>query len=477
MAVIPSSTGGGITRAAELIFQALEARRSRAQVARRLDIDEQIAAVNQFTTLAGFLEPGTTLGDLGESGMALFSKAFDMPSEGLEAIDLREETLDMFVNTRTKALLEASPEGADLLNPAVRARLGLEPSEDVANLRDLSAQMQAQSLTEILEDPDLMGEFVERTLGRNPVRMRIPGVEGEISFDGPTAANIYAQFLLVRERFGFELSTENVEARKGLVEEIQKAVAAAGQSVSSPAIEGRIFQLYNSAVQSGDVSGITEFLNNPGTTPGEKLAMEFMLGSIGVGENTVLNNLPPAMRNFLTLAQAIREILGPEEAAKLLPTITEALDPSEFGRFERTIFGKLGFEIPGEVSPDLPADAIGGIRRPSENGGPTAAAVPRDVRLEAAGRLLIDRSMNREDLVATLGEDVVAEAEANQPTPETEDGIPESGVNPDSVPPARRAEAERLNRLLSTLEGTSGELARRNLQNVIDRLRTNLGRN
>ncbi|KKN88074.1 hypothetical protein LCGC14_0251460 [marine sediment metagenome] len=469
---IPSASGGGITRAAELIFQALEAKRGRALQTRRLDIDEQIAAVNQFTTLAKFLPPGSRLADIGESGGRLFEDAFGIAAGDLGDLELNPQTLATIIDARGRELVETE-EGQSLLLPSIRAQLGIEESESVEGLRNLNAQMQTQALEDILKSPDMMREFTTRALGREPVSLRIPGVPGEISFDSPIAANIYAQFLLARERFSFELDLKDEEGMSGLIEEIQKAVTAAGQSVSTPALQGRIFRIYNQAVESGDSAGIAAFLNDPGVSQGEKLAMEFMIGSIGVGENVVMNQLPPAMRNFLVLGQVVRDILGPEAAEKVLPSITEALDPTQFGVFRDPFFGSIEFTIPGveggtQALPNAPVEPAF-----------SAANVPRDIRLRAAAEVLASGSMSRADLIATVGEDVVVEVEATTVPEEPAIGvikIPEEGIDPETLPNSLKADAMRLNRLLQTLETTNGEIARRNLQTVIDSTRARITR-
>ena len=467
---IPSASGGGITRAAELIFSALEGKRARALQTRRLDIDEQIAAVNQFTTLAKFLPAGSTLADIGESGGRLFEDAFGIAAGDLGDLELNPQTLATIIDARGRELIDTE-EGRNLLLPSIRQQLGLEPSEDVDALRTLNAQMQTQALEDILSNPDLMSEFGARALGRDPVSLKIPGVPGEIQFESTTAANIYAQFLLARERFSFELDLKDEEGMSGLIEEVQKAVTEAGQSVSSPALQGRVFRIYNQAVKSGNSAAVAAFLNDPGVSQGEKLAMEFMIGSIGVGENVVLNQLPPALRNFLVLGQTVRDILGPEAAEKVLPSITEALDPTQFGSLRDPFFGSLKFSIPVME---------GGVQAPpgdTEGSRLGAANVPRDIRLRAAADVMAAGTMSRADLIATVGLDVVEEVEATT-VPEVDSSrlgkVPEGGIDPENLPNSLKTDAERLNRLLRTLETTNGEIARRNLQNVIDSTRNKI---
>lgn len=471
--VLPSPTGGGITRAAEFIFQALESKRTRALQRRRLDIDERIAKVNQFVTLSNFLTPGSTLADTGTSGMQLFEDAFGVEASDLGDLELNPQTLATIIDARGRELVETE-EGMRLILPSIRRQLGIEPSEDVETLRGLQAQMQTQALESILGDPDLMGEFTARALGQEPVSVRIPGVPGETQFESATAANIYAQFLLARERFSFQLDLEDAEGLTSFITEIQGAVTAAGQSISSSALTGRIFPIYNQSVESGDPTAVSAFLNDPAVTPGEKLAMNFMIGSIGVGENVVMNQLPPAMRNFLVLGQVVRDILGPEAAAKVLPSITEALDPTQFGQFRDPFFGGIEFTIPGQPEPRV-------RDRDQEPDRPFSALdVPLEIRTQTATRVLADESMSRADLVATVGEEAVAAAEAAveptpvEPAPTTGVNIPSGGIDPESVPRSVKSDAEGLNRLLVLLENTSGELARRNLQTVIDRMRSRI---
>jgi hypothetical protein len=169
--------------------------------------------------------------------MRRFAEAFDVEVEGMEALELNPETMDTVIQTRGAQLLKDSPE---LLMPSIRARAGLEPDKDVAAARNLQATMQFEALTDITNDPELRSEFVSRALGREPITLTIPGFGGQpdqsVSFDSPTAANIYAQFLLARERFSLELDLQNTQAAEGLFEEIQSAVPTAGFSVSSNAL-------------------------------------------------------------------------------------------------------------------------------------------------------------------------------------------------------------------------------------------------
>lgn len=446
----PSLTGGGLERAGRAIFEATLAKRQLDLRGREIDIADRASKINQFAALAGFLPPGATLGSLGPTGMALFGDAFGVPTDGLEDLEINPETLQTVLDSGARRILEESP---DLLMPSVRATLGLEPDQDVADLRGLQARMSFEALTEITNDPDLKSEFVSRALGREPITLTIPGRDGApastISFASPTAANIYAQFLLARDRESFELSIKEGEQSTGLVEEIQKAVNEAGQNVSSTAITGRLIPIYNQAVSAGDLGIIQNYLAS--ASPGEALGMQYLLGSIKAGEDTFLDQLreqAPQLANFIEIGNAVREVLGPEQAAEVLPGITEALG-GVAGTLRDPLFGGLQFEFGGGTPGAPPPSQVltGGY----EN-------VPRDVLIEAARNLFNNGDQTREELSEILGKDVVQAALGTQgvtdagtaPAPRTEprEEVPQGGYDPTALPRDLQGKARQLNTLL-----------------------------
>lgn len=465
--VFPSITGGGLTRAGEAIFQAALARSSRDLQERQLGIAEQANAMNQFTALAGFLPPGSRLGDLGTAGMNLFARAFSVPGDGLEDLELNPETLETVLDSRGRGILEANPE---LLLPSIRSRLGLEPDQDVAETRGLQARMQFEALSSITSDPALKSEFVSRALGREPITLIIPGRDGApdrtTTFASPTAATIYAQFLLAQDRERFELSIRPDETSTGLITEIQKAVNEAGVNVSSTAIQGRVIPTYNRAVQAGDLSLITTYLDS--ASEGEALAMQYLLGSIKAGEETFLDQLrqqAPALANFIEIGNAVREVLGPEQAAEVLPGITEALG-GVAGTLSDPLFGGLRFEFEGTTDPDA---ARGSML-------PGLGNVPRETLITVAKNLFQDGTQTREELIAGLGADVVNAAlgaeTSNGTAPAAAPSaipVPTGGYDPNAVPASVKRQATQLNMLLERGRSSGGMLGR-GVQTTIERL-------
>ncbi|MGD9631373.1 MAG: hypothetical protein AB7V18_19210 [Pyrinomonadaceae bacterium] len=420
---------------------------------REVDIADRASKINQFAALAGFLPPGTTLGSLGPAGMTLFGDAFGVPVEGLEDLEVNPETLQTVLNSGGMKILRENP---DLLLPSIRAELGLEPDQDIADLRGLQARMTAEALTQITNDPVMKNEFVARTLGREPVTLTIPGRDGapdrRVSFDGSVAANVYAQFLLAQDRERFDLSIREGDESSGLVEEIQKAVLQGGQghSVSSSAITGRLIPTYNRAVAAGDLSIVQNYLAT--ASPGEALGMQYLLGSIRAGEETFLQQLrenAPQLANFLEIGNAVREVLGPEQAAEVLPGITEALG-GVAGLLRDPLIGGLEFEFGGTTL-----------------GAPTGAGtqvltggfenVPQDVLIEAAKNLFQSGEQTRQELEEILGPDVVQLAlgtqgvtDAGTPPERTEprEEIPQGGYDPSVLPRELQGKGRQLNTLL-----------------------------
>lgn len=465
--VFPSITGGGLTRAGEAIFQAALARSSRELQERQLGIAERAGALNQFVTLSGFLPVGAKLGSLGTAGMDLFTRAFGLPSEGLEELDLNPETLETVIDAGGRRIFEENP---DLLLPSVRARFGLEPNQDVDALRGLDARLRFDALTQITNDPALKSEFVSRTLGRDPITISIPGRDGRparsISFDSGQAASIYAQFLLAQDREAFELSIRTDETSNGLIEEIQTAVQQGGTgfNVSSTALTGRVIPTYNRAVQAGDLSIIEDFLDT--ASEGESLAMQYLVGSIKAGETTFLEQLreqAPQLANFVEISNAIREGIGPEAAAEIMPGITEALGGMA-GTLRNPLFGGLEFTFGGNVA-GAGATQAGTL--------PGFGNVPRDILIQTASELFNEGSKTREELTAVLGADVVnaalgaatgPAAGPAAPAAAPSAPIPPGGYDPAAVPSNMRRQATQLNLLLS--RQSSGMLGRGSTQTI-----------
>lgn len=493
---IPSPLGGGLERAAAAIREGLE-RRDILELRRdelglrerQVDLAERAGAINSIKALAPFLPPGTTLADLGKGGMQLFQRAFDLPPDMIPGdLELNPETLQQFLDMAGRDFLQ-TPEGQDLLIPSLRARLGLEPSEDVAELRDLEANMRMGALENILNDPEMTREFTQRALGRDPVRIQFPGDEEAIEFDSPTAANIYAQFRLARERFSFQISMANKEQAadqaQGFVEEIKNSVAEAGHEITTGVIQSKIIPIYNQAAEAGSFEPIQRFLDSD-ATEGEKLAMRMMYSSISVGEQAFIESLPPQIRNFVLIGRELEEFGGKEMTGDLMPSITR-------------ILGEQGIDVAQLVDPFFGSPEIRVSRGSPDAGGGSLTEslrqevnqVPRDVRIQATLQTLIERDMSREELVAVVGEDIVEAAEAelqappeggrhlHEPGPRAEtrppagteeeeesrpsalhreeSKVPEGGLNPSDFHTSLRGDVRRLNNLLNLAEQRSGQ--------------------
>ncbi len=479
MAVIPSAAGAGITRAAAAIFDAIQAEKNREVQRSRISIEDRSAKLRQFTTLSGMLDKGTTLGDLGQGGMDLFSDAFQIPSEGLENLDLSRQTLSTAMNT---ALLDMFEEGGEeglqgLLTPAMRAMLQLEPDSDVAALRGLTARMGVEDLNIILDDPVMRREHVLRTLGQNPVRIRFPGDDQEFEFDSPTAANIYASFVAAQEVNKTTIALQESEQRDALIKEIQDAVEAGGQFVvSSPAIIGRIFPVFNRAIEEGSDQPIVDFLASS-ASEGEKIAMKFLTGSSEIGSRAALANLPRPLQQFMLLREAFAKTMEKAEVDAMMEAVLPILDPAEFGEIQKR--GLFGFREKQIVFPTLEGEQEERTEfvTPNEERFPERSSTrnaPHEDRVQVAREILESEEMTREALIKAVGLDVVEEAEEVVNLTPSEGGIPSRGFDPAVVPADIRPDVERLNQLLRTLERTNGLTARANLTRVIDRTRARI---
>lgn len=494
--VFPSITGGGLSQATGAILSAQMAARAEALQARQLDITERAQKINQLTTLSSLVPTGTTLGDLGAGGLTLFTEALGVDATGLEALELKPETFQTALDSMRQEFLD-TPEAAELLAPSTRVALGLGPSADIAEAADLEAQMRVQALTDIRDNPEFTREFTARALGREPIKLRIPGVPGETEFESSQAAAIYAQFLLARENQGFQidlgrrraaadLAADEEDPVEKLTEEIRGAVSDAGFSIGSDVLVNRVLPLYNAAIESGDPAEVAAFLNDPLTTPGERLAMQFILGSIAAGDAAFFDSVSPELGIFFRMSDRVKKSFpdNPLMARRFLQDLTQAMDPAFTAQSRESFFGKLSVEI-------------GGVPVGDQTIGPTRAVVPAapppgaradgtfDVRqapdailLDEVRNSLADGTATREELIGLVGQDVVDRAVPLDPSPGLVEGpgIPVGGIDSANVPTALLGDVQRLNNLIRTLDRTQGELARRNLQNVIDRLRTRIER-
>lgn len=467
---IPSVLGGGLAGGTRAILDAvLERERRESQEAlegRRLDIAERADALNRFTTLAGFFPAGTTLGELGESGAQMFSDAFDMDASGLQDLELTPETLQTALDARWRSLLDTGELDESLIMPSLRAILGLEPSETVAEARDLEAEMRINAYGQISRDPVMAREFVSRELGRTPITLTIPGIGDDpatqISFNSERAAQIYADFLLNRERFGFQLELESIGEESPVVKSIRDAVAEAGHSVGLPAIM-RVLEVYNRAIETQDLSVIQRHMIS-NVAPGEKLALQFLLGSIGIGEEAFLAQMPENFANYLRLQNIVGAETDPSDTIELLKSMTRIMDPSFVPTLKDPFWGGLQFDM-GEQQEGAPPPT----------GQQGMIGVP-----DEAIRQAHEMGDSREDLANMVGQERVDEVLGPAATPAGAvldpsiiEGalIPEGGMNPDAVPIPFRADVQQLNNLIRRLERTEGELARRNLEGAITRLR------
>lgn len=454
--VYPSATGGGLGRATRAILEATIAKREREQRERQLDLSERGVAVsesanslNRLVTLAGILPPGTTVGDLGESGIRMFGQAFQIPDpHNYGDIELNRETMESLIDRVGMDWLN-SPEGRDTLIPSIRARLGIEPSEAVANAAEAEANMRIGILEGIGRDPELVNEWIQRTVGRDPVTLTIPGGDGRpdrtISFDSPTAATIYAGFLQNRERFGFELSVESAKQDNTFIESIQEAVRQADHEVSRSALLSKVIPLYNQAVSEGDVTQINAFLES-GATEGEKLALEYLVGSIATGDERFIGQLPDDLQMFFRIGDRVARILGMDKAAEIMPSLTEGLGEGNIAQLRDPFWGGLrlsfGSEAPGAAPP--PAQGGLGLENASFSDRLKAAQELLD-----EGMSLAELSQFVEDDVATaLSERSGVDVRTIRRDEESSLPIPEGGFDPSTVPASVREDARKLNQIL-----------------------------
>lgn len=420
--VFPSVTQGGLSRATSAVFDRLAQRRAEGREERRLSVTEQSAAVNQFQALSAMIPTGTKLGELGDQVLEIFGTAFGLdPQEHLE-LDINPETLETLMGSLGMDFVQ-SPEAmsSGIQNDAILRLFNL-PRQTTIEAENAVNRAQTAAFGTIMQNPELMRRFTLDQLGDDPVTVTLPpfGDRGEISrqFSTPTAANIWAQGMLLRDQLDLELSLEDEGDVALLVSEIQEGVQEAGFSILSSVIRDRILPIYNASLAEGGegVDIINRFIDTPGRSQGEIEAIMLLVGSIGRGDNAFLAGLNPQVRNFILLGQAIRDIVGPEAALELLPDFT-SIDERQFGRFRNPLFRRINFET---------------VQRPI---GRDLSMVPEDVLILSIQDLLEENILSREELVELTSEADVAAAEQNIAS-----GVSTPATPPRAGPDLSRAE-------------------------------------
>lgn len=504
--VFPSITGGGLTRATAAVLEADLARRQRELQERQISIAERTQALNQLETIMGLVEPGTTLGQAGQGVMRLFERATGTPVTGLADLQLNRETLDTVFEAGALDFLKTE-EGQELILPSLRARYGLEPLEEVEAARIAEAELRLSNLRSILGDPELLNESVQRAVGRTPIQLRIPGdPDTFIDFNSEVAAQIYADLLQTSETLGLQFRQLNDEQMDSVIEDIQEAVRESNFSVSPAAIRGSVFPTYNRAIEAQNPGLIDQFLDNPNISAGEKLAMQYLVGSIGVGNDALIRETSPRMANFLLIAADLEERFGVERANEILPSVLQGLrlGGGEFPAVSDPVFFGPSVEVGGDLARPpsgfwsrswrgLPFTGEGagaqpdpGARRPAVpgagggegTGGGTIdfSQIPASMLNQSIRDVLQSGEMTREEIIELAGQENFnravrgTEFEMVDAPPLAGANFPEGGFNPDSVPRPFREDVQRLNNLLRQRENTRSEVARANMTRVIQRL-------
>ena len=516
--IIPSAAGGGITRAAEFIFEAIQRKRDRALQERQVSNSERITSLNAFTTLLPFLEEGTRLRDIDPTGQRLFSQAFDVDPEAFGDLELNRETFAGIVDDLSRQQFEAAtPQERETL-ATVRAAQGLEPISDISEFQRLSAVTSMEGLRTIRQDPQRLNDFIARQEGLDPITIRFPDGETQ-TFDRVEAAQIFAAARGDAATAGVQLQSLELERRDRLVEMVQDQVRKREFEIGEPAVL-RIFDIFD----QGDAA-INAFIADSRTTEGEKLAMNSLRGSISFGEEREFEGFPPELRRLMTVSKLVEQIQSadPEQVQDLVEQLPAAL----FGTFEE---GFLGFGTPRfQVVPPEEVPTIGEVALG------TVEEMTVEQVTEGITNLLNDPSILRKDIVARFGESVVAAIEKERvPTPavstpeelqqqavvdlrnqkdtltarlataanprvrtiledqisridreilfestvlpieikETQDGrIPAGGINPANVPGSQRAAVGRLNTLIRRKATVTSPRAQKTLNVTIDRLK------
>lgn len=411
--VFPSITGGGITRAVTAIFDARTQREARALAERQVSVQEQTAAVTQFQVLQQLVPIDTPVSELPEEIQQIFFTAFGVDPATVPDLIINQESLNTLLSSLGMDFITSQAAiDSGISNDAILALFNL-PRQSSIDAQNAVNAVQQQAFTTILGNVELMRRATLDALGDDPVTVVLPsfGDREEIikTFDTPTAANIWAASMGLRDQLQLALDLEDESAVSDLVAEVQAAVLSAGFSISSPVVIDKILPLYNASVapDGEGVDLINRFLTAPSTTRGEQEAILFLIGSIGAGDNAFLATLAPQVRDFLLLGQAIRDIVGPEAAAELLIDFT-AIDTARFGRLRNPLFGRLRFDLD---TPPAPRDF---------------SNVPAATLILSVQDLLEEGQVTRESLVRLTSEAVVLAAETNLATGEPE-GVDEPG--------------------------------------------------
>ncbi len=412
--VFPSVTGGGLSRGAEAFVAGRARRRAEALQDRQISNSERITSLNAFTTLVPFLEVGTRLGDTDRATQELFAQAFEVDPAEFQNLDLNKETVDTLVDRLTLEGFTGLTNEEIASTEVVRARQGLEPIQEVADVTRDRASLTIEAFKRIRNEPARLDDFVARVEGLDPITVVFPGDRPDMTFDRVEAASLYVSLLRDQDVATARFDALGAEQRKEVIDEIRDAVRQREFEVGSTAVSN-VLDIYDSAIDARDGTIIDRFLAS-NVTEGEKLAMQVVAGSIAFGDEFLFEGFPPELRKLMQTSAIVEALqdADPEQVQEL----TDQLRESEFGSFKE---GPFGFGRPRfQLSSTTVAEEAGG--------GIDPAAASLEVQtlgvMDVLGQELPEgqtEEQRRARLVTQVGEAVVVAAEGRNAEADAED--------------------------------------------------------
>ena len=315
--ILPSATGGGLTRGAQGFVEARELNRQNALRQRRqdleeraVDIQEQGLAFNRLLQLGPLITPGTSLRQnpfLAEVARTAFQDLDDSTFEAVLDMQLNPETIQTLITEQQKFFFQKldpeNEEDARILEDIGISGLNLGArSRGELDVRNRITGLTGDALLNFQSNPTIQGDIARQVLGLQPT-VSIPGLVDEagepLVIDSAVAAQLYVALSINRQdNFTARLRLDEA-ARLDIAKELMTAAEAAGIGLGRPKA-AQIVQAYAASVETpeGEIAPIDTLFDR--SDPDVQRAIRLFVGAIDLGDT--------AFDRFLNQSDAGRTI-------------------------------------------------------------------------------------------------------------------------------------------------------------------------